>query len=92
MLIKGPDMAMVDPRMPRKVKDDEGKEYWKGEYMAQDFNGHAWTQPYGSVCKQESFYYQWQPLQALRTKRVGLAWAMLVNGHMAAPPSLWRCQ
>jgi len=61
MLIKVPDMA-IDPRMARRVKDDEGKKHWKGEYMAQDFNGHGWVQRCGSVCKQEAFYYQWQPL------------------------------
>ena len=53
---------MAEPLDPtgyaRKVKDSDGKDFWKGEYMAADpATGQAL-----SICKSESWYWQWQPL------------------------------
>jgi hypothetical protein len=60
MLIKAPMMTepLVSTGYARKVKDSNGKDFWKGEYMAADpATGQAL-----SICKSESLYWQWQPL------------------------------
>ena len=42
----------------RKAKDSDGKDFWKGEYMAAD---PATCQAL-SICKAENWQWQWQPL------------------------------
>ncbi len=43
----------------RKVKDSDGKDFWKGEYMAADpATGQAL-----SICKSENWYWQRQPFR-----------------------------
>ncbi len=59
MLIKAPMMTepLDSTGYARKVKDSDGKDFWKGEYMAAD---PVAAQDL-STCK-ENWHWQWQPL------------------------------